>query len=142
MPGSTVKDELPEAGTSPKLNTVSVPTTIVSSRRPGTPCSPSLRRCPGILSRDRSIGRRASTNQPTSGQGAETLKQRHLLLAAGPRLAAPGGRRPGSALPAAREPAGTRPRPRARTRNSLICTPAAVLLVSVCDVFHELADRQ
>src|SRR5579859_1125684 len=37
MPGSAVEDELPEACTSPKPDTVSIPATIVSSRRPRNP---------------------------------------------------------------------------------------------------------
>src|SRR6266571_4015931 len=53
MPGSTAEDALPDAGTSLKLNTVRIATTIVSSRRPATPCSPSHPRCLGIPSRDR-----------------------------------------------------------------------------------------
>src|SRR5260370_36946381 len=69
MPGSTVEDELPEAGTSPKLNMLSIPTTIVSSRRPGTAVHRPFHAVPAHSLALVSIVRRAITNQPMSRQG-------------------------------------------------------------------------
>src|SRR6266851_818048 len=65
MPKSAVEDELAEAGTSPKLNTASVPATMASSWRPGIPVHR-----PPTPSR---ISSRDGEHRPqaTSGQGAD-----------------------------------------------------------------------
>lgn len=53
MPGSAAEDELPKADTRLKLNTVSIPTTVVSNQRPGTPAHRPFPTVTGQLSRER-----------------------------------------------------------------------------------------